>query len=1359
MIGLIESTVYLSVTALVILLFKRIFKNKLSAKWHVWIWALLAIRLVLPSLPESSFSIFNVVDIPKSPEQTQIQIVETRNFSDRDVDRLVYGETQNVLPQPVENNPVYESETGKITNKTDTTPSFEEKNETNHSLQIEMPQSDTASASDKKNDNINIDTLVTWIYRVGAVLLFAYFAFVYVICIIRIRKNGKKADGETLALLAECKKKTGVSRSVSAVEYGNNPMLLGLVKPSVIIPDGYTEDEKRNIIIHELCHLKGGDIYLLWLAMIVLCLNWFNPVMWVCFFLFRRDIEVYCDERVLKYIDSKKDYAALLVKTALKKNSFIAGTTSLQNGEKEVERRVKYMAYFKKPNVWWTVVIIVIAVVIGVVCLTDPKTDKPEKEEKTKENNYPEVTFDVEECKSFVNIRENGFIAEAIQLKGKEFGYIVYNVQSQSMTDGLNPDYSYYNVLVIRENKLVTVIEEDADTRVYGYDIANTVLEADVNFDGRNDVLVGMPDLGFEEYSIYLQTADGLEYCDTLDKMATIHVNPESKLFTGVYDGKEYKSFGISDGKLKFADYVDEAYTDKIRNNTTELHEYAGVEVYPYLNEFFPHLDGDVIEYTGEFLFDESADFDGKVQVEKIKNTNDGIIYCLNILNPGIEMTDLWKINPDCSKIYLLVTKKEIFLYESYNGRASTSLIMSPDADEFDIPSDFTNDGTTCEYHNYNPNTETGFYETFIFEKGVGLVEYRRGYGAGREHVGLEMKNVSKILQFTGNFLLEDRGDSYYYEVYDNDGNILLSETSENCPEFTHLEGPLYELRFSQGTFAWESVFFNVEWGDKTDTVDRPFYLSNGVIAFLNDLATFDSGYPTKTGELAVIELFDLYDQALIDSIFTGFLKESTSYFIEYIDDTHISVTYYTENGNKENVEVLEIPSLTGALTKDDFKITYKGFTFDFDTTVDEVLEYFPTEEIENISYVSGSPEAKRFCLSYPNAREPDIRIICIQNHETGEQFIETIEFSSQEIATARGVKPKDDINLFVKTNYGNGTSFYTYGVNSGSETYYYGSEGTITFVDDSDNDSLINHISFTYRPDSPESNSIDIYQKSLTGEDVSSLPFDGKINLLYASGAGAWGDYITLNADGSYIRNFHDVNMGQIGKENPNGTVYLDNETGKFDLLKLDDYTYILTVKESTHEYGYSQEWIEDGVKYVSTAPEHSDVGNVYILAFPGTPVGTIPTSVMEWDLEYSRETFLPYHVLYPYGGGIGYFAYESINDETDEEIPKYTMGSDNTANSQPTPAPVSKEEKNKEVAKPIPEVVPEPEPEVSPQPEVVPEPIPEETADPEVVTDEPKTEMPTETVADASGLFNDETNAEEALLEDEIEVETNFW
>ena len=580
MIGLIESTVYLSVTALVILLFKWIFKNKLSAKWHVWIWALLAIRLVLPSLPESSFSIFNAFDIP---ENSDTEVREELGMPDYEKDKLIYGASEiqaekiTILPEG-----------------TDTTLAEDTSAES-------LKTDETTEIKENARKVQNLDSIINLVRFSGSGILFVYFLVVYIICVRRV-SNSKSTDEKTQELLQECKRIVGVRRRVSVISTGTSPMLMGIVKPQIILPDGYTDEEKKNIIIHELCHLKGGDIYLLWIAMIVLCLNWFNPVMWLCFFLFRRDIEVYCDERVLRYIDSKKNYASLLVKTALKKNSFIAGTTSLQNGEKEVERRVKYMAYFKKPNVWWTLLLIVIAVVIGVVCLTDPKEKSREKE---------------------------------------------------------------------------------------------TV--------------------------------------------------------------------------------------------------------------------GDVTE---ERLPDEK--------------------------------------------------KKD-------------------------------------------------------------------------ENVSENESSKERIYESSPNFLLKDRDYLYYYEVYDNNGNILLSETSEKCPAFTHLEGPLYELDILQGTSFWDGYFFNVETGYKSEKYGKPFYFGNGIIAYLNNLPTFDSVYPSKTGELTVIELFDLYNKKLVGSVDAEFLKESTSWIIEYIDDTHIQVTYYTENGEKENKKIIEVPSFTGALTeKDEGNLTSPS---DTQTSIPEVSE------------------------------------------------------------------------------------------------------------------------------------------------------------------------------------------------------------------------------------------------------------------------------------------------------------------------------------------------------------------------------------------------------------------------------------
>ena len=195
---------------------------------------------------------------------------------------------------------------------------------------------------------------------------------------------------------------------------------------------------------------------------------------------------------------------------------------------------------------------------------------------------------------------------------------------------------------------------------------------------------------------------------------------------------------------------------------------------------------------------------------------------------------------------------------------------------------------------------------------------------------------------------------------------------------------------------------------------------------------------------------------------------------------------------------------------------------------------------------------------------------------------------------------------------------------------------------DDGYDTGKITHIILNYNKNSHESHAIDIYLKSLIGESVSSLPIDGEIKLLYASGAGAWGDYLHINPDGSFAGEYHDSEMGIADENNyPNGTVFIDRYSGRFgDFIKLDDYTYLLTVLEETHEFEPNAEWIEDGIRFVSTSPENPDIGTEYVLCLPGKPLSEIPKSVKEWELGNDSENTLTGYCLYPaQSPEIGYF------------------------------------------------------------------------------------------------------------------------
>ncbi len=327
---LLNMTIGGTVTACVILLIKLLLKDKLTPKWHFYLWVILMVRLMIPGFPESDFSLLNV--IPTTQNVTTVV-----NQTPVSVDQMASAEEHFVEGNILLKSPV----TG-------------------------VEQRKPFSVSDK-----NVDLLFFgWV--IGAILMAGYLTCAYGIFYKRVGKLLICKDTEVLKILMECKREAGIHSDHITLRFGSaTPMLLGLFKPTILIPEGYSREELRHVLLHELCHYKHKDILINIICCTFLCAYWFNPIMWLCFYTIRRDIEILCDERVIEIIGERKMYAKTLLKTTLKRNQFVFATTSMQNGEKEVAKRIKHIAYFKKPKVWGSVLAVLVVLVTGLVCLTN----------------------------------------------------------------------------------------------------------------------------------------------------------------------------------------------------------------------------------------------------------------------------------------------------------------------------------------------------------------------------------------------------------------------------------------------------------------------------------------------------------------------------------------------------------------------------------------------------------------------------------------------------------------------------------------------------------------------------------------------------------------------------------------------------------------------------------------------------------------------------------------------------------------------------------------------------------------------------------------------------------------------------
>ena len=147
-------------------------------------------------------------------------------------------------------------------------------------------------------------------------------------------------------------------------EAGNvrSPFVLGVLAPKIYLPSGLSEQERGYIVLHERTHIRRHDHIVKFAAYFILCLHWFNPLAWAAFLLMGIDMEMSCDERVLKEMggETKKDYSLSLLSLAAEGRNI--GGSPLAFSEGGIKERIKRVLNFKKPSR----VIIVAAIVLAV---------------------------------------------------------------------------------------------------------------------------------------------------------------------------------------------------------------------------------------------------------------------------------------------------------------------------------------------------------------------------------------------------------------------------------------------------------------------------------------------------------------------------------------------------------------------------------------------------------------------------------------------------------------------------------------------------------------------------------------------------------------------------------------------------------------------------------------------------------------------------------------------------------------------------------------------------------------------------------------------------------------------------------
>lgn len=343
-----------------ILLIKALFRNKLGARWHYYIWFLLLLRLMVPYAPESVFSVFNLFNYAG-------HITNNMNI------QYSTGDSVNILSLPSMPQTSLLTEADSVRNSGNTSPL-------------------------NKSNSLSSSKLIYFIWLMGVVVLGLYIITLNLKFWLKIRNGCQTGNQNIMGILEDCKSIMGIHTSIPLIQTSEIrvPALFGFIHPRLLLPADIDKklnhDELRYVILHELAHLKRKDIAVNWIMCIIQILHWFNPFIWYAFYRMRQDCEMACDALVLSHVkpEEHKNYGQTIINLldGFSKPVRLPGIAGIIENKSQIKRRITMIALFKKRSYMWSALAIAVFILAGCAVLTSARNSSMEK------TTDPEKTID-----------------------------------------------------------------------------------------------------------------------------------------------------------------------------------------------------------------------------------------------------------------------------------------------------------------------------------------------------------------------------------------------------------------------------------------------------------------------------------------------------------------------------------------------------------------------------------------------------------------------------------------------------------------------------------------------------------------------------------------------------------------------------------------------------------------------------------------------------------------------------------------------------------------------------------------------------------------------------------------------------
>lgn len=208
-------------------------------------------------------------------------------------------------------------------------------------------------------------------------------------------------------------------RNVYVLKSSRSSFVYGFFRPRIYISEGMDPNIEHSVILHEQTHIAYGDHIAKAIGFLLLAVYWFDPLIWIAYLLFSRDLEFACDERVIRRIseNERADYATAVLRFGEDRNKT---PITAHFAEIEKKTRIKAILSYRKPVLWVTIASLIMLVTIGVTLLTNPiKANEIDK--KPANLNWSEESF------------QAGVIVDVMTFLSEEYLCVVYPDSQQAL--------------------------------------------------------------------------------------------------------------------------------------------------------------------------------------------------------------------------------------------------------------------------------------------------------------------------------------------------------------------------------------------------------------------------------------------------------------------------------------------------------------------------------------------------------------------------------------------------------------------------------------------------------------------------------------------------------------------------------------------------------------------------------------------------------------------------------------------------------------------------------------------------------------------------------------------------------------